>query len=98
MEKTLVSLGYRMIKPNVWFKPIGFHNLSFEVDKNLWTNWFMGGNGESFIWNSDVYEPDPKVEDDFKKFIQYLESYTKTSHYVYADFSFLTLEDQLNYD
>ena len=98
MKKVLVSLGYRMIKPGVWFKPIGFHNLSFETATNVWTNWFKGTGGELLIWNSDIYEPDPEVEDDFKRFIQYCECQTRTDFYNEADFSFLTLEDQLNYE
>ncbi len=96
--KDLTSLGYREMAPNIWGKPFGHHLLTFEISKSLLTNWFMSLDKQPLIWDSDVYDPDPTVEDDFKRFIIACEAYTNVSHHEFNDFSFLSLTEIVNFE
>ena len=51
----LISMGYRKARPNTWVKPVGYHFVTFEEDKMLWTNWFLDANDKNIIWDSEVY-------------------------------------------
>jgi len=96
IKKDLISMSYREMKPNVWGKPFGYHLITFELDKNLWTNWFMNSFKEPLIWNSIVYIPNPKVENHFLNFIQYCEACTNVNGHKGGTFEFFTTAELIN--
>ena len=71
IKLALLKMGYREMNENVFGKPIGFHLITFELDKLLWTNWFKGNNNETHIWNSSKYDmANIDLKDDFLNFIK----------------------------
>ena len=95
--KELKSLGYRLMKSGVYGKPVGFNLFTFEIDTLLWTNWFKSVNGETMlIWNTDTYEVDETVKNDFLTFLKYCEGFTKISYNSPTNFEFLTTEEEIN--
>jgi hypothetical protein len=54
-ESILTSLGYKEAERGKWLKPVGLHLFSFEIELNLWTNWFMSMQDEILIYDSKEY-------------------------------------------
>ena len=51
-REALLSMCYREVQPGQWCKPVGFHLFVFSEAKNLWENWFKGGDGKLHCWES----------------------------------------------
>jgi len=97
-EEILTSMGYRLLKPGVWAKPVAYHLFMFEVDKKLWTNFFKGANEALCIWNSETYKEEDWVTDaggepDFLYFLKYSEYNTRSDTSNYSSFEFLTAKE-----
>jgi len=93
MKDLLISMGYRELRINVWAKPVGFHLFMFELDKKLFTNYFKSNTGELCIWNSEIYEPDENVKNDFLNFLKYTECYTRNSIQIESEFQFFNIPE-----
>lgn len=99
--KVLTSMGYRLMSPNVWGKPFGYNLLTYETDKNLWTNWFTSIDKNPLIWNNHTFKTDSDseltLEEQFKQFIIISEAYTSIRTNTYSDFSFLSDQETINF-
>ena len=95
MKDTLTKMGYRELVPNTWAKPIGFHMFAFELDKNLFGNWFKAKNGDIHIYDNTVYEPDVTVDNDFMRFLKYCECQARTDINIESEFEFISVTDHL---
>jgi hypothetical protein len=94
-EQVLTSMGYRPMSSIIWGKPIGYHLLTYELNTNEFTNWFKGYDDTLLRWNSEIYEKDETVKEDFLNFLKYVEACTNTSHMSHSSvFEFLTLIEE----
>ena len=95
-ESVLVSMGYRKLSGNVYAKPVGFNLFTFEMAELRWTNFFMGSDGATKqIWNSNVYESDETVKDDFLRHIKNTEARTRLIK-AESELHFLSLEEKIS--
>lgn len=95
MKKVLLSMGYRQIKKDVYGKPVAMNLFMFEINTLIWTNWFVGRNKQQLIWESNLYEPDETVENDFIKFLKHTEAYTRISDKE-SQYEFLSLTEMID--
>lgn len=93
--KDLISMGYREVVTNFYAKPVGFHFLTFEIDKLLFTNWFKGKDNSTHIWNSDTYT-DEETDGEFLGWIKSVEMYTRINAGDISNYEFINQTDILN--
>lgn len=92
MINNLLSLGYRETKKDIFAKPVGFNLLTYELNRNIFTNWIIGKNGETLIYEENVFAEEGIYN--FLKFIKYCEVYT-TYHALESNFEFVTMQEQV---
>lgn len=92
LEKALLNMGYRKLKASKWGKPVGFHFLLYEEDKDIISNWFQGkDDGKHHIWNEGHILAD--TEEEMIILIKSFEASTRLNMTNYdTKFEFLTIE------
>jgi len=80
LHNILISLGYRIMKPYYYGKPVGYSIFIYDAKIHEVSQWFKGANGQQLIWNSENMEMDesgaPKYEEILET-IKYFESSTQ---------------------
>lgn len=87
-------MGYRM-ENNIYFKPVGYNVLIFELNTLTLKNVFIGANNETLIFNSEIYN-ETEYDGKFLNFIKRFETYT-TYYDLPSNFEHLTVIDKINF-
>lgn len=95
IHKVLISMGYRKLNKSKYIKPIGYNVFTFNLDTLEFLNMFKSADDKIHVYNSEKYEKDEDVKDDFLQFIKHVENYSNLVDSNYSNFEFLTLEDQI---
>ena len=91
---SLKKMGYRIFhrNPVVYAKPVGFHILTYNVEKREIMNFF----GERSIWNTEILDESACAnEAEFLSAIKNFESSTSLDKKIKNSLEFLTTEEMI---
>lgn len=91
MEQTLRKLGYRLMKTDVWGKPVGYHLFTVHRKNRKWTftNHFKGANGKLLVYSSAAVADEAELK--------MAETDTRLLHVGWdSDFGFLSREEMFD--
>jgi hypothetical protein len=91
-QVSLKKMGYRVLNENplVYAKPVGFHLLTFNIERKEFLNFF----GKKSIWNSETIKDEIyNSETDFLNAIKNFEAYTSLDKTSETEFQFLSKEE-----
>ena len=96
-RKCLTEMGYRKITEDIWCKPVGYNEFTFNAPVMEWLNLFKssGENEKEYIWNSEIYDDSEPDEISFLRFLKDVESRTTISRVSNdSSYHFLTIMDR----
>jgi len=86
IEDELIGLGYQNVAGDIWFKPVGWHLLTFEVGRRVWANWIIDIHGNLTLYDSKTFDP-CVVTYPFVDWLRDAECYTRLSIDIRSDFT-----------